>query len=111
MQNITIFHDVRFTFNAHLSGFLGFLFSLKGNIILIGNGLGPDKTALKITMDHPGGLGGVGAALYRPGSRLLRANGEIGFQFQELVAGADQTIQSGLFQAHLIQKHRRFLWF
>ena len=69
MQNITIFHNVRFTLNAHLSGFLGFLFSLKGNIILIGNGLGPDKTALKITMDHSGGLGGVGATLYRPSSR------------------------------------------
>ena len=63
MQNIAIFHNVRFTFDTHLSGFFGFLFSLKGNIILIGNSFGADKTALKIAMDHPRGLGGVGAAL------------------------------------------------
>ena len=55
-------------------------------------------------MDHAGGLGRLGAVDNGPGPYLLGAGGKIGDQPQELIAVADQAVQSRLFQTHVVEE-------
>ena len=62
------------------------------------------KPFFEISMDHAGRRGRLGAAVDGPGAGLLRADGEIGDEVEQLVAGADQAVEAGLFEAQRLKK-------
>ena len=55
-------------------------------------------------MDHPGRPGRPGASDHGPGAGLLGADGEIGDQVEQFVAGLDQAVQPGLLQPQVGQE-------
>ena len=59
-------------FGAHLAGFLGALFALVGDVVLVGDGLRADEAAFEVGVDHAGGLGRGGADRHGPGAHFLR---------------------------------------
>src|SRR5258708_2392077 len=65
---------------------------------------GLDEALLEIGMDAAGSLRGGGALLDRPGAGLFRADGEIGHQAQQLVAGADHAVEARLFEAKTVEE-------
>jgi len=55
-------------------------------------------------MDDARGSWPLGAAVDGPGAGLLRADGEIGDEVQQLIAGADQAIEAGFLQPQRFEK-------
>ncbi|OIQ67241.1 hypothetical protein GALL_511800 [mine drainage metagenome] len=55
-------------------------------------------------MDHASSRGCLGAAVDSPGAGFLRADGEIGDEVQQLIAGADQTVEAGFLQPERFKK-------
>ncbi|GCC44110.1 hypothetical protein chiPu_0028095, partial [Chiloscyllium punctatum] len=95
MHHVAIGDDVVLAFEPQLAGIACAGFAVAGDIILIRDGLGADETLLEIGMDHAGGGRRLGAAVDGPGTRFLRADGEIGDEVEQPVAGADQAIEPG----------------
>jgi hypothetical protein len=54
-------------------------------------------------MDHAGRRRRFGAAVDGPGAGFLGADGEIGDEVEQLVAGADQAVKARLFQTHVVE--------
>src|SRR4051812_37143385 len=96
MQDVAIRDDIILAFEPQLAGVARTGFALERHVIRISDRLGPDKTLLKIGMDHASRLRRLGALCDRPGAGLLGPDREIGQQAQELVAGADDPVQSRL---------------
>jgi hypothetical protein len=48
MDDITVLHNVFFALCTHFAGFSGFYFASRGNVVLVGDDLCPDKAALKV---------------------------------------------------------------
>ena len=81
------------------------MLTLVGNEVFKRNGLRTDESALKVTVDHARSLRGRSAHAHSPGAHFLHTGGEVGLQTQQLEAGTDQAVQTGLFQAQLLQEH------
>ena len=64
------------------------------------------KPRSKSLVDHGRGLRRLGAAHDGPGVGLLRADGEIGDQAEQVVAGADHTVQAAVVQAEPFEEFR-----
>ena len=56
MEDITVLGDVFLTFDPQLTGIFSTCFTTTGDVVVIGNGLCPDETALKIRMNDTRGL-------------------------------------------------------
>ena len=104
MDDIAVLHDVVLALKPQFAGLPGPLFTFARNEIIIGNDLGPDETTLEIGMDNGGGLRCGRTDSHRPGPDLFYPGGEVGLQMQQLVAGANHPVQSGLLQSHLGQE-------
>ena len=110
MDDVAVLDDVFLAFVASLAGLLRAVFAAIGDIVVIGDRVGADEAALEIRMDDAGGLRGLGAARDRPGAGLLRSNREIGDEIEELVAGADQTVEAGFLETERREEFLRFLF-
>ena len=66
-----------------------------GDEIRIGNGLGANEATLEVGVDHAGGHGCGVAPMDRPGAHLLFAGREVRLEAEQMIAGADQPIESG----------------
>src|SRR4051812_36072316 len=104
MHHVAVGDDVFLAFQPKLAGFAGAGLAVQRDVIGIGDGLGPDEALFEIGMDHAGRRRPLGAAVDGPGAGLLRADGEIGDEVEQLVAGADQAVEAGLFEAQRLQK-------
>ena len=60
-------------------------------------------------MNLTGGLRRLGAAGDGPGADLRFAGGQVGDEAQQVVAGLDQAVQTGLFEAQLLEEHHLVL--
>ena len=96
MQHIAIFDDIAFALDPHFACILGCNLAAQGDVILIGDGFGADEAALEIAMDHARGLWRGGAVADRPCAGLFRANGELGFQCQKVIARANKAVETCL---------------
>ena len=90
--------------SAHLPRVLRTDLALAGNIVLIGNRLARDEAAFKIAVDRAASLRRLGPSYHRPGVRFLRADGEESQQPEQIVAGADDTIEAAVVQAKSFQE-------
>ncbi len=104
MHHIPILENVFFPLHPQLAGFFGAGFALAGEEIVVADGGGGDKAALKIRMDHRRRLGGFGAFGNRPRPGFLRASGKIGEQAKTAVRRANDGVEARLFQAKGLQK-------
>ena len=101
VQHVAVLDDVVLAFGAHLAGFLGALFALVLDEVVEGDGLGADEAAFEVGVDDAGGFGGGVAFVDGPGADFLDAGGEVGLQAQEVVAGADEAVEAGFFEAEV----------
>src|SRR5690606_17699277 len=77
VQHIPIFYHVVFTFLAQFACVFCALFAFVLNEVIVGDGIGADKTAFKIGVDNTGGLGRGGADRNGPGTHFFYAGGEV----------------------------------
>src|SRR5688500_15206160 len=99
VEDVSILNDVFFAFLPHLPGFLCGLFTAKCDKAVIIDGFSPNKATLEVAMDGARRFRSLGIAVNRPGASLLRTDREEGDQVQQLVAGADDPVQSRLLKA------------
>src|SRR5260370_18582566 len=104
MHDVAVGDDVLLAFQPQLAGIAGAGLAAERDVLGIGNRLGANKTLFEIGMNDAGGGGRPGAAVDGPGPRLLRPDGEIGDEVQELIAGADQAIEPGFLQPERVEK-------
>ena len=64
---------------------------------------------LEIRVDLGGGPGRGRPATDRPGADLLRAGGEVGDELEQRIGGADQAVESRLFDAEARQELALFV--
>ena len=99
MHHVAVLDDVFLAFQAQLARIACAGLALERGVIGISDGLGADEALLEIRVDHAGGAGSLGALGDRPGAGFLRADGEVGDEAEQLVAGADHAVEAGLFKA------------
>src|SRR5690606_25175223 len=80
VQYVAILDYVFLAFCTHLACFLGALFALEGNIVVISNGLGADEATLKIGVNNACRLGGRIANVNSPGTHFFYAGGKVSLQ-------------------------------
>ena len=68
---ITSRNDVIFAFQPHFPGVAGARLAFAGNVVVIGNDLGPDEAALEVGVNDARRLWGLGALRDGPGARFL----------------------------------------
>jgi hypothetical protein len=104
MHDVAVGHDVFLAFQPQLAGIAGAGFAAEGDVIGVRNGLGTNEALFEIGMDNPRGGRRPCAAVNGPGPRFLRADGEIGDEIEQLIAGADQAVETGFLQPERIEK-------
>ena len=104
MHDVAVGDDIVLAFQPELAGVTGAGLAPEPDIVRIGDRLGTNKAFLEIGMDHPGRRGRLGATVNGPGAGLLRADSELGDEIEQPVAGANQAIEAGLFEAQRLQK-------
>ncbi len=77
VQHIAVLDDVFLAFGAHLAGFLGTLFALNLDEIVVRNRLGADKAAFKVGVDGRSCARGRVADVVRSGAHFLHTGGEV----------------------------------
>src|SRR5438094_248158 len=103
-DHIPILNDILFPLAAHFARRARGLFASAIDVILMGDGFRPDETALEIAVDLSRGLRRGHPAVDSPGPRLLRAGGEERLQIEQLVSRANQSVEPGLLQSHVMKE-------
>ncbi len=101
MHHVAVGDDVFLAFQPQLAGIARTGFAGILHVVVVGDRLGADEAALEVGVDHARGLRRLGAFRDRPGTRLLRPHREIRHEVQEVVAGANETIEAGFLQAQI----------
>src|SRR5437870_11092843 len=96
MQDVAVGDLVVLALEPHLAGVARAGLTTERRIVVIGDGLHTNETALEIGMNHRRRLRSLGASRDGPRRRLLRAGGEERDQIEQLMAGADQPVEAGL---------------
>jgi len=102
--HIAVLHDILFSFTADQAFFLAGGHAAQIPERFEGNDLGTDEAALEIGVDLAGCLRRLGALGDGPGAALVLAAGQEGNEAQQVVAGADQTVQTAPADAQVIQE-------
>src|SRR5690606_12638663 len=90
VHHVAFADDVILAFEPHLARFFSAGLTFEGDVVVIGDGFGADEAFLEIAVDDARGLRRSPAFLDRPGARFLRADGEIGLQTKQIIAGVDE---------------------
>ena len=101
MHHIAVLDDVFLAFEAHLARFLGALFAVIGDEILIADHFGADEAFFKIGMNDTGCLRRGIAFVDGPGADFFDTGGEVGLQSEQFITRAHQTIQPGFFEVQV----------
>src|SRR5256885_16711488 len=96
VDHVAVAHDVILALEAELARFLRTLLATVRHEVIVRRNFGADETALKIAVDHAGGLWRRGAGGNRPSAHFLRPGGEIGLQAKKLVGSAGDAVQARL---------------
>ena len=73
--------------------------------VIIGDRLGTNKAALKISMDYTRSLRSGVAFVNGPSTNFFDAGSEIGLQPQQIIGGADDTVEARFRHAHVFKEH------
>src|SRR3989442_6204661 len=103
-NHIPILHDILFPLAAHLARRASGLLASATDVVVIGDGFRADEAALEIAVDLSCGLRRGCAAMDRPGTGLLRPGSEERLQVEQLVGRANQRVEAGFLQSHVMQK-------
>ena len=104
MEHVPVDHFIVGPLNAELAGIFGACFAFADNIIIKADGFSPNEAALKIGMNDACCLWRGCPAGHRPCAGLFRANREKRQQVEQIIAGSNQTCETGLGKAKLGQK-------
>src|SRR5208337_1901633 len=96
MQHVAVGDDIFLAFEPEFARLASARLAVAGDIIVIGDGLGADKTFFEIAMDDARRRRRLRAGLNGPSASFLRADSEIGDQVQQAVAGADDAVEARL---------------
>src|ERR1700733_9744042 len=104
MHHVAVGDDVFLAFQTQLSSVARAGLATERHVIGVSNRFGANEALLEIRMNDAGGRRRLGAAMDCPGTRLLRPDREISDEVEQLVAGADQAIEAGLFKTQRIEE-------
>ena len=80
MHDIAVLDDVFLAFEAHFAGFLGALFAVVGDEIVVADDFGADEAFFEVGVDDAGCLRGGVAFVDGPGADFFDTGGEVGLQ-------------------------------
>ena len=104
MHDVAVGDHIFFSFQPQLAGIARAGFAAERRIVGISDGFGADEALFKVGVNDTGRGGRLGAAVDGPGASFLRADREVGDEIEQLVAGADQPVETRLFQPQRIEK-------
>src|ERR1700722_444671 len=99
MYHVAVGDDVFLAFQTQLSPIARAGFTTERNVVGISNRFGPDEPFLEIRMNDARRRRRFRAAVDCPGTRFLRTGREISDEIEQLITGADQPVEAGLFKA------------
>ena len=80
MHDIAFLDDVLLAFQSQPPGFLGPVLTVAGDVVVVGDDLGANKTLLKISVDRTGSFRRRCTNLRRPRADFFRSCRKIGLQ-------------------------------
>src|SRR5882672_10056747 len=99
MHDVAVLHDIFLALETELTGFAGTRFAVAGDVVVVSDGFGANEALFEIAVNDACPLRRPRALYHGPGAGLLGSGGEERDQAQEIVAGADHAIESGLRQS------------
>src|ERR1700733_12284864 len=99
MHHVAIGDDVLLAFQTQLSSVARAGLAAERHVIGVSNRFSANEALLEVRVNDAGGRRGLGAAMDCPGTRLLWPGREISDEVEQLVAGADQPVETGLLKA------------
>src|SRR5204863_1172557 len=109
MHDVAVGDDILLALQPQLAGAARAGLTAQRNIVIICERPGADTTLLKVGMDDAGRGRAPGAAMDGPGTGFLRPDGEIGDEVEQLIAGADQPVETGFLKPQRLQEFRALL--
>ncbi len=100
-QYVAVLNHVFLTFVPCFACFFCRSLTTQFNIVVVADGLCANEAALKVGVDDASGLRSLCADRYGPCAGFFWSCCEVGDQVQQVVACADQAIQTRLFQPHV----------
>ena len=109
VRDVSVLHDVIFSFQTDQAFFFGSLFAAAGDEVVVGHDFGADEAAFDIGVDLAGRFLGFRAVDDGPGADFVSTGSEEVDQAQEGIAGFDQFIQARFGQAQFFQEDFGFV--
>src|SRR4026207_1769024 len=106
MDDIGVFDDVLFSFQAELAGLFTLGFVAMNHEVIIRDHFGANESALDIAMDPSRSLARHRSLRDRPSSDFIFAGGKETNQIRKRVRGANKSFPRRLFDTDLLQKCR-----
>src|SRR5947207_3118071 len=103
MQDVSVLHNVVLAFKPELAGIAGTSFAIEADIVVIGDGFGPDEALLEICVNDPGRLRRPGPLGDGPGAGFLGTDGEIGHEMEQLITGTYYAVEARLGEADRVE--------
>ena len=103
MHDVTILNNVLFALDAHLACLADSSLRAILDIVVVLDDFSADKAFLEVGMDDASTLRSLPALLVCPSLDLHFASGDEGFEVQQGVGLLDETIDTALLQAQLLQ--------
>src|SRR5882724_8064099 len=94
MHYVTFLDEVLLAFKAQLSSFFSARLAFAGDVIVVSDHFGPDKSFFKIRVGHARRLRCSGSRRNCPRTHLLLARREVGLQSEQCIARANDTIET-----------------
>src|SRR5699024_3404249 len=94
VNDVSVFHNVIFTFKADFPRFFRFCFITRCHKVIVADGLSTDKSFLEIGMNNSGTFRSRHAFFKCPGSDFLHSCSEVCCQTKEIVRSSDEFIKS-----------------
>src|ERR1700674_4017927 len=95
MHDVAVPHHIFLALEAELAALARPRLAVERDIIVVGDGLGADEALLEIGVDDAGRARRPRALMHRPCARLFGPGGEECDEAEEIVAGADQPVETG----------------
>ena len=99
MHDVSILHDIVFSLDAHLSGFLYSGFRTILDVVVVFDDFCAYESFFEVGVNDSGALWCLPSLVVGPCFHLHRSCGDEGFQVEQRVGFLDEAVDTTLFQA------------
>ena len=98
MDNVAFLDAVILAFEPPFAGFFGTRFTVVTDEVVVSDNFGADEATFKVGVNDACSLRCSGVSGHGPGTDFFDAGSEVGTEAEQVVAGADDAIQTGFGQ-------------